>query len=466
METLNYKELGLKAGLEVHFQLDTKEKLFCHCLTNLIERKPDFTIKRFLRPVLSEILEKDIVAEFEESKNRYSIYEAYNNETCLVELDECPPYELNEEALEVALQVAKLLNAKVVDEIQVMRKQVLDYSNTSGFQRSSLIAYNGYIEIKHGRVGIASISLEEDAARKMQEGKEHVVYRLDRLGIPLIEIATHADIKNPEQAREVAAYLGMVLNSTGKIKNILGSIRQDVNVSIAKGARTEIKGVQELRLIPLVIKNEISRQLNLVKQNKKVENEVRAANDDGSTRFLRPLPGASRMYVETDVPSFETNMLIKDIKLPKLIIEQVKDLQSKYDLSLELSNELVKQDVNFQDYIKKYGKINSGLLASVIINNIDENKEHMEFVLSALNSGKITKDVVSDIFSKLKDGKKIDLSTYSLVNMNSIENEVKKIVNENSELSVNAIMGMLMKKYKGRVEGKKLIELINKFSTK
>jgi len=454
METLNYKELGLKAGLEVHFQLDTKEKLFCHCLTNLIERKPDFTIKRFLRPVLSEILEKDIVAEFEESKNRYSIYEAYNNETCLVELDECPPYELNEEALEVALQVAKLLNAKVVDEIQVMRKQVLDYSNTSGFQRSSLIAYNGYIEIKHGRVGIASISLEEDAARKMQEGKEHVVYRLDRLGIPLIEIATKADINNPEQAKEVAAYLGMILNSTGKIKNILGSIRQDVNLSIKNGARTEVKGVQELSLIPLVIKSEISRQLNLIKNGKKIQPEVRAANLDGTTRFLRPLPGASRMYVETDVSQILTKDLVKDIRLPKLIYEQVNELKNKYNLSNELSNEIVKQKIDFEYYHNKYKNIKVGILSGMLIMYKDE--PNIINTLDLLNSGKITKDV----FDEAIHGN-LDLSK-TKIDIKKIEDELKKIIEEKPELSVNAIMGILMGKYKGKIEGSKLIELIQK----
>jgi|SRR3989344_4686478 len=457
METLDYKGLELKSGLEVHFQLDTKEKLFCHCGTKLIEKNPDFTIKRYLRSVLSEIGEKDVVAEFEESKKKYAIYEAYDHETCLVELDEQPPYEINQEALQVSLQVAKLLNAKIVDEIQVMRKQVLNYSNTSGFQRSCLVAYDGYINTKHGKVGIASISLEEDAARKINENKDYVIYRLDRLGIPLIEIATEADIVNPEQAKEVAAYIGMILNSTGKIKNILGSIRQDVNVSIKKGARTEIKGVQELGLIPLSIKNEALRQLNLIKQKKKIENEVRKANEDGTTLFLRPLPGKSRMYVETDVAVIETMNLIKEIKVPKLINEKVNELKSKYNLSSELSNELIKNKIDFGSYAKKYRNINPGLLSSLLINYNKEN--NLEKSLELLNSGKITKEVFDDaIKGNLDLGKKI--------NLNEIENEVKKIINEDKNLTVNAIMGILMKKYKGAVEGKKLIELIHKLSTK
>jgi len=462
METLNYKELGLKCGLEIHFQLDTKEKLFCHCGTNLIERKPDFTIKRYLRPVLSETGEKDIVAEFEESKGRYALYEAYNHETCLLELDECPPYDLNKEALEIALQVAKLLNAKIVDEIQIMRKQVLDYSNTSGFQRSCLIAYDGHVNTKYGKVKIVSIGLEEDAARKIFETKEYVVYRLDRLGIPLIEISTSADINNPEQAKEVAAYLGMVLNSTGKIKNILGSIRQDVNVSIKNGARTEIKGVQELGLIPLVVKNEVSRQLNLIKEGKKVQNEVRNALDNGETKFLRPLPGASRMYVETDIPSIKITKEMLNIKVPKLIIEQVNELKSKYQLSEELATSLIKEKIDFYHYAKTYPKIATTLLASILINNYKGHKKSIDFVLDALNRNLITKDVVNEILADLKLGKTINLENYKKINEKEIINEIKKIIREKPGLSLNAIMGLLMSKYKGKVQGAKLIELIKK----
>ncbi len=455
METLNYKELGLKVGLEVHFQLDTKNKLFCNCSTNLIERKPDFTIKRYLRPVLSEIGEKDIVAEFEEAKNRYALYEAYNTETCLVELDEEPPHKLNQEALQVALQVALLLNAKVADEIQIMRKQVLDYSNTSGFQRSCLIAYDGYVNTKYGKVKINSISLEEDAARKIYETKDHVVYRLDRLGIPLIEISTDYSINHPEQAKEVASYLGMILNSTGKIKNILGSIRQDVNVSIAKGARTEIKGVQELGLIPLVVKNEVLRQLSLIKQGNKVKNEVRNALENGETKFLRPLPGASRMYVETDVPSIKVTKDLLKIKVPKLIIEQVKELQSKYNLSEELSSQIIKQKINFDYYTNKYKNIKVGLLSGMLIKY--NNEENLEKSLELLNSGKITKDVFDEVMRKGE----VDLSK-TKIDIKKIEEEIKKIIKEKPGLSLNAVMGILMNKYKGKVQGSKLIELIKK----
>src|SRR3989338_3419565 len=153
-----------------------------------------------------------------------------------------------------------------------MRKQVLDFSNTSGFQRTALIALNGFME--NSKIGIESITLEEDSARKINETKDAVTYRLDRLGIPLIEIATKPDIKTPQQAKEVASYLGMLLKSTGNFKSGIGTIRQDINLSILNNPKVEIKGIQDLHSIPLVIENEVKRQLSLIKNNKKIKKDL------------------------------------------------------------------------------------------------------------------------------------------------------------------------------------------------
>jgi len=171
---------------------------------------------------------------------------------------------MNREALSVALEVSLLLNAKPVDELQVMRKTVIDGSNTSGFQRTVLVALDGFIEAPGGRVGIPTVCLEEDAARKIKEEGSVTTYRLDRLGIPLVEIATSPDIKSPQHAREVAEKLGMVLRATNRVKRGLGTIRQDLNVSIRDGGRVEIKGVQDLRLIAKIVESEVRRQLMLI----------------------------------------------------------------------------------------------------------------------------------------------------------------------------------------------------------
>src|SRR3989344_2070291 len=219
----DYKALELKSGLEIHQQLNTK-KLFCDDSSELRQDAPHFTIKRELRSLAGEIGKIDPAALFERKKRKYYIYEGYKDTTCLIETDEEPPHLINQDALATVLLVAKMLHCEFPDVVQVMRKTVVDGSNTSGFQRTALIATDGFIETSFGKVGIQTVCLEEDAARRTTEDSESVTYRLDRLGIPLIEIATAPDIKTPEQARECAEKLGMLLRATDKVMRGLGTI--------------------------------------------------------------------------------------------------------------------------------------------------------------------------------------------------------------------------------------------------
>src|SRR5207247_850268 len=184
--------------------------------------------------------------------------------TAGVEADEEPPHPPNPEALDIALEIALLLEAKCASEVDFMRKIVIDGSNTSGFQRSALVALDGHFETGGKRIGVPTILLEEDAARKLGEGEGEVVYRLDRLGIPLVEIATSPDIETPEEAREVALAFGSLLRATRKVMRGIGTIREDLNVSIKGGSRIEIKGVQELRLISTFVEKEVERQRMLL----------------------------------------------------------------------------------------------------------------------------------------------------------------------------------------------------------
>ncbi|WP_423792558.1 Glu-tRNA(Gln) amidotransferase subunit GatE [Methanocaldococcus indicus] len=268
---LNYKELGLKVGLEIHQQLNTKRKLFCHCPTKLCD-DVEKEVFRILKPTLSEMGEIDRAALLELRKGKKFLYQYSSKSACLVELDEEPPHLPSEEALRVALEVALLMNMKTVDLAYTMRKIVIDGSNTSGFQRTIFLAYDGFIEIDGKKVGIESLCLEEDAARKVEDREDVVVYNLDRLGIPLVEISTSPDIDSPKMAKETAKRIGQILRATGKVKRGIGTIRQDINISIKDGARVEIKGVSELDLIEKVVKNEVLRQLNLIEISKELKN--------------------------------------------------------------------------------------------------------------------------------------------------------------------------------------------------
>lgn len=259
----DYKELGLKAGIECHQQLSTR-KLFCDCESELTEDLGDFEVKRKLRPVASETGQFDKAALQEFHKGKEIVYEAFNNRICLVELDEEPPHAINSDALKVVLEVALKTDSEIFDKAFVMRKLVIDGSNTSGFQRTVLIAQNGSLEINGKKVGVASVCLEEDAAKNLETAEHYTKYKLDRLGIPLIEFATKPDLRTPEEVKECAAKIGELFRITGKAKRGLGSIRQDVNVSIANGARIEIKGVQYLDLIDKYVENEVLRQVTLL----------------------------------------------------------------------------------------------------------------------------------------------------------------------------------------------------------
>ncbi|WP_255170754.1 Glu-tRNA(Gln) amidotransferase subunit GatE [Natrononativus amylolyticus] len=466
----DYDELGLVAGLEIHQQLDTAAKLFCACPTEL--REPEASVReftRYLHPTRSELGELDEAAVEESKVDREFTYLAYDS-TCLVEEDDEPPHRIDEEAVETVLEVAQLMDMEPVDQAHVMRKIVVDGSNTSGFQRSSLVATGGAIETSEGAVGIEDMMLEEESAQRVEETDDGVVYSLDRLGIPLVEIGTAPDIGSPEQAREAAERIGMLLRSTGKVKRGLGTIRQDVNVSIADGARVEIKGVQSLDDIDDIVRTEVGRQAELVQIAAELEardaavgepadvtdvfaetdsgviagalnsggsvtavplsgfdglvgreiapdrrlgtelsdhakrhgaggifhtdelpaygvteeevaalresvdageedavaivaaetevaesaieavaaraetalegvpEETRGANEDGSTRYLRPLPGAARMYPETDVPPVSLDP--SEVPEPELLTEKVERYQAEYDIDAGLAEQV------------------------------------------------------------------------------------------------------------------------------
>jgi glutamyl-tRNA(Gln) amidotransferase subunit E len=466
----DYEDLGLVAGLEIHQQLDTATKLFCESPTVLREpEEADRTITRELHPTRSELGELDQAAMEESRVDRTFEYLAYDT-TCLVEEDDEPPGRVDREAMEVVLQIASLLDMQVVDQAHVMRKLVIDGSNTSGFQRTMLVGQAGEIQTAEGSVGIVDLMLEEESAKRVEEFDGGVRFSLDRLGIPLVEIGTAPDISTPSQAREAAEHIGMLLRSTGKVKRGLGTIRQDVNVSIADGARVEVKGVQALDQIEEIVANEARRQVALLEIRDELDErdaavgetrdvtdvfegtdsgvvkgaldaggrvtavrlegfdglvgreiqpdrrlgtefsdhakragaggifhtdelpaygvteeevdalreavgagegdavamvaagadvadqainavadrartamegvpeETRGANEDGTTRYMRPLPGAARMYPETDVPSVEPDA--SEVETPPLLSERVERYESEFGLDAGLAEQV------------------------------------------------------------------------------------------------------------------------------
>ena len=484
MPELDYNKIGLKVGLEIHQQLDTG-KLFCHCPSLLRKDEPDFIVKRKLHAVAGETGEIDAAVLHQTSLKKNFVYEGYDT-TCLVELDEEPPKEINKDALKIAIQVAILLNAKIFPISQIMRKTVVDGSNTSGFQRTVLIARGGFIETNYGKVGIESICLEEDSARLVNTSSyvslgEEVFYRIDRLGIPLIEIATKPEIKNPEQAKEVALHIGKILRKC-KVKRGLGTIRQDVNVSVSKGKRVEIKGVQNPELISKAVEKEAERQLKLIREKKSVVSEVRKVLISGETEFLRPMPGAARMYPETDLPLLRiTRDLINEVKkcLPNLVGDSEEELRK-----IGLNHEMIKLLFS-EDKIEEFKELlevlkNPNLTAKILLiypkeilskekisGNREEifNKDVLFFVAKSFKEGKISETQTKDVLEKIARGEVLeDAIKFEKSDSLGMEEKIMKMIKEKPGLSENAYMGLAMKEFHGKISGKEAIEIIKKYA--
>jgi len=624
----DYEKLGLKVGLEIHQQLNTSAKLFCSCKPELFKEEPEITFLRRLRPTQSELGQIDPAAYFEFQKGVKILYEANSATSCLVEMDEEPPHPLNMEAVEIALTAAQMIKAKPVDEIHVMRKTVIDGSNTTGFQRTCVIALNGVVRVGEKIVPIEHVSIEEDAARKMGEEEDNIIrYRIDRLGIPLIEVTTAPVINSPKEAGEIALAIGTILRATGRVKRGLGTIRQDINISIPNGALIEIKGLQELELLPLVVEYEVQRQLNLIKisdelkkngvkgdeikeeffdvtdvfkqtkckvirkaldknqqvlalklpkfkgflkrelmpnfhlgtemadrarfwgrvggifhtdelpayritaeeieelkkatgakeqdaivfvadtpENAKdalkavikrareaikgVPEETRAPNPDGTTRYMRPRPGAARMYPETDIPPTQiTEDLIKKVSslLPELPEQKLERLMKNYGLNQKLAKQILDSEYNelFETIIKE-SKVSPITVAAFLtetlralkrdgiqVDNVSE--KQIREIFKHVSTGELTKEAVPEVvdwLSKHKDKsiqETINGLGLKIISKEELEKIVDAIIEANKGLveereakAFGILMGMVMKEVRGKASTTLVSELLKK----
>jgi glutamyl-tRNA(Gln) amidotransferase subunit E len=625
---IDYEKVGLKVGLEIHQQLDTSAKLFCSCRPELFKEEPEITFLRGLRPTQSELGQVDPAAYFEFQKGVKILYEANRATSCLVEMDEEPPHPLNPEAVETVLTVALMMKAKPVDEIHVMRKTVIDGSNTTGFQRTCVIALDGEIKVGEKTVPIQHAGLEEDAARKTsEEGGNVTRYRIDRLGIPLIEIATAPVIKSPKEAEEVALAIGRILRATGKVIRGLGTIRQDINISIPNGALMEIKGLQELDLVPLVVEYEVQRQINLIgiaeelnrtavkqenlkeesfdishvfKQTKckvirkaldanqqvlavklakfrdflkrelmpgfrlgtemadrarfwgrvggifhtdempaygitaeeveelrktvkaededavvfvadKAENardalravlerarealkgvpaETRAPNADGTTRYMRPRPGAARMYPETDIPPIqitEDYVGRVSLRLPELPEQKLERLTKTYELNQKLAKQILDSEYGelFETIVKE-SKVSPTTVAAfmtetakalkrdgVRVEKVSDNQ--IREVFRAVGSGRLTKEAVPEIVSWLSQHENSTVDDaindigLKMLSSEELEKIVDSLIERNrtliQEWRANAfgpLIGIVMKEVRGKANAASVSELVKK----
>lgn len=288
----DYAKIGFKSGLEVHQQLKTSTKLFCRCPAGHYSEHYNAEILRHMRPTLSELGEYDGTALMEFKTKKEIIYRINYDTVCTYEMDDTPPFMMSEEALDIAIEVSMLYGANVVDEVHIARKQYLDGSIPTGFQRTAIVSVGGSIKYKDRRINLIQMSIEEDSCREVSDIGHRRVYITDRLGMPLIETVTHPEMRTPQEVAEVNKILSRIVKSTGKVRTGIGAARQDVNVSVTGGTRIEIKGVSRIEKIPILTYNEAMRQWNLLKLRQELRNrgitpETFSARYDCVTRILR-----------------------------------------------------------------------------------------------------------------------------------------------------------------------------------
>jgi glutamyl-tRNA(Gln) amidotransferase subunit E len=277
----DYDRVGFASGLEVHQQLKTKKKLFCNCPAGLYNKKTEYDAEliRHMRPTLSELGEYDGTALMEFKTRKEIIYRIKNETACTYDIDDTPPFPMNREALDIALEISMLCKLNIVGEVHIIRKQYLDGSIPTGFQRTAILGVEGEIRLRNKNVRLIQLSLEEDSCREISDVGHVRIYQTDRLGMPLIETVTYPDFANPEEVREGAETIRFLNRSTGKVRTGIGSGREDVNVSCRGGDRVEIKGVAHNKWIPDLTHNEVFRQWALLHIRDKLKERVKHPDD-------------------------------------------------------------------------------------------------------------------------------------------------------------------------------------------
>ncbi len=316
-----YDRIGFMSGLEVHQQLLTKRKLFCNCPAGIYQKPDEYDAEviRHMRPTLSELGEYDGTALMEFKTRKEIVYHISNDSACTYDIDDTPPFPIDREALEIAIKISLLSKLNVVGEVHITRKQYLDGSIPTGFQRTGIIGIEGEIYLKNKKIRLIQLSLEEDSCREVSDIGHIRVYRTDRLGMPLIETVTYPDFVNPDEVKEGCDYIRFLNRSTGLVRTGIGAGRQDVNVSCRGGSRVEIKGVARTRWIPKLTHNEAFRQWALlhirkllnekIKDKKKWKINHKLINDNEITftnKSIKNAKAAGLVIVAVNMPGFKT----------------------------------------------------------------------------------------------------------------------------------------------------------------
>ena len=313
----DYDRIGFMSGLEVHQQLATKEKLFCRCPAGIFQKADEYDAEllRHMRPTLSEMGEYDGTALMEFKTRKNIIYRIAHKTACTYEVDDTPPFPINPEALQYALEIALASKLKIVGEVHITRKQYLDGSIPTGFQRTAILGIDGEIQLKNKKVRLIQLSVEEDACREVSDIGHTRIYRTDRLGMPLIETVTYPEMVNPDEVEEAGNYIRFLNRSTGRVRTGIGAGRQDVNVSCKGGTRIEVKGVAHTKWIPEVTHVECFRQWALLAIREQLK--ARIKKEDWKMAFTELDPKQFHFYFDPITDAIKRGEKVYAVNLPQ-----------------------------------------------------------------------------------------------------------------------------------------------------
>jgi len=313
----DYDRIGFMSGLEVHQQLLTKRKLFCRCPAGIYQKPDEFDAEliRHMRPTLSELGEYDGTALMEFRTKKEIIYRIANTTACTYDVDDTPPFPIDREALDIALEIALTSKMNIVGEVHITRKQYLDGSIPTGFQRTAIVGIGGDIPLKNKNVRLIQLSVEEDSCREVSDIGHQRIYRTDRLGMPLIETVTYPDMKNPDEVKEACDYIRFLNRSTGKVRTGIGAGREDVNVSCTGGTRVEIKGVSRTKWIPELTHVEAFRQWALLAIREKLKKRI--SKENWKMQMIELDPNDYHFYYTPIQQAIERNEKLYAVNLPK-----------------------------------------------------------------------------------------------------------------------------------------------------
>ena len=313
----DYDRIGFMSGLEVHQQLATKEKLFCRCPAGIFQKPDQFDAEllRHMRPTLSEMGEYDGTALMEFKTRKNIVYRIAHRTACTYEVDDTPPFPINPEALQYALEIALASKLKIVGEVHITRKQYLDGSIPTGFQRTAILGIDGEIQLRNKKVRLIQLSVEEDACREVSDIGHTRVYRTDRLGMPLIETVTYPDMVNPDEVEEACNYIRFLNRSTGRVRTGIGAGREDVNVSCTGGTRIEVKGVSHTKWIPEVTHVECFRQWALLAIREQLK--ARISKENWKMNYMELNPKEFHFYFDPITDAIKRGEKVYAVNLPQ-----------------------------------------------------------------------------------------------------------------------------------------------------